>query len=549
MRAFADNMNSLRKVIAGTQRLGGLDDVDEVLTRLSRLLKRTVKSRWIVVYLLDRERNDFAHARSCGLPKRYQPLFAKLPLAPERIPLLKTLIKKHQHMVITNGQNEQNLPPRLGRLLKGLTILAVPMIVRGQVTGVVFVAREKALMPFSPDEISLIKDVVGHAALVISHINLFDESLDMALEMGRRIDVILTIDEINRTISSSLSHEKIIETALTEIERILQCELVAVLEDEQGRLVVKTAQSASISVPAALARGKSVPDGSLSKRAFMLGESCYRARLSAQKRLVEPDRSLRSAGIESLLAIPIINQEHPSGVLLLGDTDPDQLGRESTFTVEKIAGQMAVALANSHLYEQMRSLFFSTVSSLANAIDAKSPWTKGHSERVMRIASRIAREMGLSEAEVEQVRLAGLLHDIGKIGIIEALLEKPQLLDEEEFPPMRLHPEKGVAILAPIAQLKEILPGVLHHHEYFDGSGYPDGLAGETIPLIARIVTVADSFDAMLSRRPYKKGLSLQEAVNELHRCAGTQFDPEVVRAFTGYIARNTSQSGVSRQT
>ena len=147
----------------------------------------------------------------------------------------------------------------------------------------------------------------------------------------------------------------------------------------------------------------------------------------------------------------------------------------------------------------------------------------------------------MPEPQVEQVRLAGLLHDIGKIGIIEALLEKPHMLAEEEFPPMRLHPEKGVAILEPIEQLKDIIPGVLHHHEHFDGTGYPMGLTGEAIPLMARIIAVADSFDAMLSNRPYKKGLTLGEAICELRRCAGGQFDPVVVEAFSRYLTRNAS--------
>jgi len=146
--------------------------------------------------------------------------------------------------------------------------------------------------------------------------------------------------------------------------------------------------------------------------------------------------------------------------------------------------------------------------------------------------------MGLNEKIVENVRLGGLLHDIGKIGIIEALLEKPVVLDEDEFPPMRLHPEKGVAILAPIEQLRDVLPGVLHHHERFDGSGYPAGLRGEDIPLAARIISVADSFDAMVSQRPYKKGLTMKEAVCELKRWAGTQFDPAIVECFCRYLLR-----------
>jgi len=199
---------------------------------------------------------------------------------------------------------------------------------------------------------------------------------------------------------------------------------------------------------------------------------------------------------------------------------------------------MAVALENARLYEDMRDLFISTVASLANAIDAKSPWTKGHSERVMHISASIAKEMGLDEAMIERVRLGGLLHDIGKIGIIEALLEKPAVLSEDEFPPMRLHPEKGVAILAPIEQLRDVLPGILHHHERYNGSGYPQGLRGEAIPLEARVISVADAFDAMVADRPYKKGFSPAEALRELHRGAGAQFDPQVVEYFTKYFGR-----------
>ena len=211
---------------------------------------------------------------------------------------------------------------------------------------------------------------------------------------------------------------------------------------------------------------------------------------------------------------------------------------EDAFAIEKVAAQMAVALENARLYEEMRDLFISTIASLANAIDAKSPWTKGHSERVMRVAVTIAREMGMDEAGIERVRLGGLLHDIGKIGIIEALLEKPATLSIDEFPPMRLHPEKGVAILAPIAQLQDVLPGILHHHERYDGTGYPSGLKADAIPLEARIISVADSYDAIISVRPYKKGLSIAQAVAELRRCAGAQFDPAVVESLAKSVEK-----------
>jgi HD-GYP domain-containing protein (c-di-GMP phosphodiesterase class II) len=190
---------------------------------------------------------------------------------------------------------------------------------------------------------------------------------------------------------------------------------------------------------------------------------------------------------------------------------------------------------NLDIEEGSRSMLVSTVSTLLNAIEAKSSWTKGHSERVMRTSAIIAAGVGLDEAAVERVRLAGLLHDIGKIGV-EGGLDYPGRLDWDADPPMKHHPEKGVAILAPIEELKGVLPGILHHHERFDGNGYPAGLRGQEIPIDARIIAVADAFDAMVSERPYKSGSLRADALAELEGCAGTQFDPEMVRCLTGFM-------------
>jgi HD-GYP domain-containing protein (c-di-GMP phosphodiesterase class II) len=227
------------------------------------------------------------------------------------------------------------------------------------------------------------------------------------------------------------------------------------------------------------------------------------------------------------------------------------LASYATLTLSHLAVQnelLEVALEAARQYEEMHEIFIGTIASLANAIDAKSSWTKGHSERVMTLTLRLAREMGLDQEETEQLRIAALLHDVGKIGIIEALLEKPARLSDEEFPPMRLHPAMGVAILAPIQRLRDILPGILHHHESFDGSGYPAGLKGEDIPLPARIIAVADAYDAMVSGRPYRKGRSLDNAVEELERCAGSQFDPSIVRHFITAMKRRSAPKARKQQ-
>jgi diguanylate cyclase (GGDEF)-like protein/putative nucleotidyltransferase with HDIG domain len=175
-----------------------------------------------------------------------------------------------------------------------------------------------------------------------------------------------------------------------------------------------------------------------------------------------------------------------------------------------------------------------TVTALAFTIDAKDRYTQGHSQSVSRLAAQIAQQLGLSEADVEEIRLAGILHDIGKIGVPESVLNKPTRLTEEEYRIMKGHAALGDKILEPlkVKTIERIRPMVRHHHEWINGQGYPDGLLSAHIPLGARILTVADSYDTMVSERAYQKGRNAREAVEELRRCCGTQFDVDLVEAF-----------------
>jgi len=182
-------------------------------------------------------------------------------------------------------------------------------------------------------------------------------------------------------------------------------------------------------------------------------------------------------------------------------------------------------------YTEVRDLFFGSVSALSQAIDAKDGFTRGHADRVSRIAGAIAREIGVPEREIEQIELAGLLHDIGKIGVEDRILMKPARLEPDETALMRRHPIYGASILEPSAALRPLVPIVLHHHENYDGSGYPEGLKGEAIPLGSRVIIVADAYEAMTSDRIYRKAIGHEKAMEQLNRYKGVQFDPSVVRA------------------
>lgn len=180
----------------------------------------------------------------------------------------------------------------------------------------------------------------------------------------------------------------------------------------------------------------------------------------------------------------------------------------------------------------LEQLDVGTLTALARAIDAKSPWTAGHSERVTTLALKIANSIGLPARDLQILHRGGLLHDIGKIGTPATILDKPGKLDPEEIKIMRQHVTIGVRILEPVPCFREVLPIVAQHHEWFNGAGYPAGVAGENINLHARILSVADSYDAITSDRPYRKGIAPQRALEMLNNRAGTQFDPMVVDVF-----------------
>jgi HD-GYP domain-containing protein (c-di-GMP phosphodiesterase class II) len=183
-------------------------------------------------------------------------------------------------------------------------------------------------------------------------------------------------------------------------------------------------------------------------------------------------------------------------------------------------------------------LFINSVRMLAAAIDAKDPYTRGHSERVARYSIGIGKNLGLPEQEMRNLRISALLHDVGKIGIDDRILRKPGALSDDEFEVMKGHPVKGAAIMSGVAQLIDIIPGMKYHHEKWGGGGYPDGLTGEEIPMQARIVAIADTFDAMTTNRPYQKAMELNYVVDKIKSFAGTRFDPRVVDAFATAVKR-----------
>ena len=257
---------------------------------------------------------------------------------------------------------------------------------------------------------------------------------------------------------------------------------------------------------------------------------------------------------KTIIAAPLKTKDKLIGVVEVLNKKNDELFNEEDLNLlEAFSNQAATAIENARLYENLRELFLNTVKSLAAAIETKDIYTRGHSERVTQYSVLIGKKLNLSKEEIEDLRLAALLHDIGKIGIDERILRKPAKLTQAEFNEVKKHPEYAANIISTIPQLKNIVPVIRHHHERFDGLGYPDGLKGDEIPFFSKIISIADTYDAMSSDRPYRKALPHKVCIDEIKRCAGTQFDPKIIpvaiKALKDYyIAKNAYEKHIKKK-
>ncbi|WP_119069015.1 HD domain-containing phosphohydrolase [Rubrobacter indicoceani] len=265
--------------------------------------------------------------------------------------------------------------------------------------------------------------------------------------------------------------------------------------------------------------------------------------------VLERDRALREnhprsggdaveAEIENMVAIPIYLRERFDGVVVCAN-NPDGFDDYDDEVLLAVGDHAGAVLQNSRLQSDLKNSYLTTVGVLAEAMAVKEPSLRGHSDDVADYVLAMADHFELSAQRRETLIFGSLLHDVGKIGISEAILLKPAALSAEERTIVELHPRIGYHLVRRVPALRATAPAILHHHERYDGKGYPSGLRGEEIPLESRIISVADSFSAMITDRPYRTGCSIEEALEELRRCAGTQFDPEVVAAFVEIVRQN----------
>lgn len=357
---------------------------------------------------------------------------------------------------------------------------------------------------------------------------------DMAGKLNGHFNTLEVLNEIDRAILSSLNRKETVTTTLQRLKIFFNCEVAVFVkqaEESDEHLIVYNLEGRRIEDPVI----EHVQVSPIEQQKIFVEKEHFHIQTEET-----PENLLTKISDNSslyFLCLPLSVNHKIQRALLLGFNKDQTLNDDQLSQARKIANQLAIGLVNSMLVNNLANLAKGTIAALARTVDAKSKWTSGHSERVAEWSVKIAKAMHLSEESIESLGRAGLLHDIGKIGIPLSILDKPDKLTDAEYTEIKSHPEMGAQILEPIEAYKDIIPIVLQHHERYDGRGYPAGIKGEDIDIRARIMAVADVWDALVSDRPYREGWVSTRAKELIIKSKGEHFDPYVVDVFMSVLA------------
>ena len=355
---------------------------------------------------------------------------------------------------------------------------------------------------------------------------------DRFKRLEEKVERLSLLSQLGQILNSTLDHKEVRRRAMEAATQLMKAEVGSLLliDEEKNQLFFEVALGDK--------------EETIKKITLNLGEGIagWVAQKGESLIINDPEKDPRFfKGVDektefktrNIICVPVKVKERTIGVLeAINKKEGEDFNEEDLVFFTSLSDQVAIALDNARLYQELEEMFFQTAESLADAIEKRDPYTGGHTQRVTTYSLATAKYLSLKPEELKWLKISAVLHDIGKIGIDDQILRKTERLNSDEFSEIKRHVNIGAEIIDHVKQLRSIIPGVKYHHEMIDGTGYPEGLKGEKIPIIAKIVSVTDTFDAMTTDRPYRKALSKEMAINELRRCSGTQFDREVVEAF-----------------
>ena len=419
------------------------------------------------------------------------------------------ILRAKKPLLIRDLEKEEDLLPgkplSLGRPTR--SFLGVPLLSDGKVLGVLSV-QSYTPNAFTEESLELLTLIGTQVSAALENASLYRSAKAQAAKLA-------AFSNLAEFTANQSEPGPLLSSVLTELDGVVGFPMGAIYlyDPAEDRLD--------------MAAFKGFMDG------MALGQEYEKWVIANRRPLVIPEAQVvREEDPKSLLLVPITFENRCKGVISLVRPADSPFTHNDLKVAGVFANQAAVALENARLQDEIRNAVMGTVGVLIKMIEVKDPSTRGHSERVTKYALAFAEKHGLPEREMELLRLAALLHDIGKVSVPGRILTKPGPLTESERSAIRCHPERGVEILKPVESLEGILSIIYHHHERFDGKGYPEGLKGDKIPFGARVLAVADAVEAMRSDRPYRKALPKQAIVAELESGMGAQFDPDIAAIF-----------------
>lgn len=495
-------------------------DLDSILNGTLEKITNLMRVPMGTIHLLDESRGEVYLAASRGLPDH-----ALIAISTMRVGegVIGEVIATGEPVMVADYSSD----PRCRHSVPIHYFVGVPLKVKGKVTGGLVVA-DYDWRPFDCSEVDLLASIGSQIGVAVQNARLYEQMV----AKSRRL---LTISRIIRLVTANLDLDHVCEALAQELSSLIQFDRLSVALFDNAN---KEIELAAVIAPVDTQLGK----GAKLHFSGTSGEWVARHRRPhitgdlVIVRQFSEDETLVLEGIRSIVRVPLFSDGDVIGDLSLCSNKPNTYGEADIEVLQPIAEGLSIAVQNARLFERNRRLYLGSIKALAAAIDAKDAYTHSHSEKVAFYARRIAEEMGLDADEME---LEAKVHDIGKVGIDERILNKRADLTPSERAIVMSHSEVGSLILGSVDELRHLVAAVRNHHEWYDGRGYPDGLKGNEIPLHARVIAVADAFEAMTSDRPYRSARGIEAAMQELRENSGSQFDPEVVACFLRILERD----------
>lgn len=536
----------LLPILERANEIASTSQLDDLLDRMMDLIIETCRGDAGTLYLLDRQANELVFKVVKGDENSRLLLGRRIKVSQgivgatlrDRKPLWVPDIKQDSRWYRDlNGPDHRNQPR---------SVLSFPLLLHNEPIGVVQV--------FDPDfpELQLAQLLGNRMASEIDKAMLLEAS-------RQRSERLQALVEIIGYIGSSLNQDDILRMIIDFACQLLNAEAgsLFLVDEPTGDLVLHVANN----LQGRSLVGVRVPAGKgIIGYVVLKGETVLVADTSQDKRHYTQVDQASGFATRSILAVPLkvrtlslggergVTQEHIIGGLEALNKREGTFNQEDARLLETFANQAATVLDIARLYTNTSDLLVGVVQALTTAIDAKDPYTEGHSQRVSDYSLAIARELNIPVETINHLRIAGLLHDVGKIGVPDDVLKKPGHLNSHEMAEMKKHPLIGEKIMRPVHNLEREMPAITEHHERVDGTGYPKGLSGDDISLIGRIVAVADVFDALTSNRPYRKGQSVEQVFEQLRMGIGTHFDADCVNALITAYQRGLVQTQKERE-